>query len=100
MKTTPHLPVVRCRGSLRRCSRLAAAFIPPTRDTPLLKLLYFVIDIALLFSLIGIHAAECERLGFFGRRRRAVRQSAPRVTGVIVAHRRARDVLGSPVNLT
>lgn len=46
--------------------RVAAAFIPPNPDTPALELLYFVIDISLLFGLIGIYAAECERLGWLG----------------------------------
>jgi len=37
--------------------RVAAAFIPPTPDTPALELLYFAIDVSLLFGLIGFIAA-------------------------------------------
>ena len=66
MKTADILRLSGAAAALGGALRVAAAFIPPNPDTPALELLYFVIDISLLFGLIGIYAAECERLGWLG----------------------------------
>ncbi len=66
MKTTHVLRLAGVAAAVGGALRIAAAFIPPEPDTAALELLYFIIDLSLLFGLIGIYAAECERLGWLG----------------------------------
>jgi hypothetical protein len=46
--------------------RVAAAFITPEPGSTTLELLYFVIDLALLFGLFGIYASQYDGLGWLG----------------------------------
>ena len=43
--------------------RVLASFTPPSPGDPLLELLYLLIDLFLLFGLIGIYLGRCERAG-------------------------------------
>ncbi len=66
MKTQDVLRLAGAAAALGGALRVAAAIIPAHPDSPQLELLYFVIDLSLLFGLIGIYAQECERLGWVG----------------------------------
>jgi len=66
MKTREILRLAGAAAALGGALRVAAAFIPSHPDSAQLELLYFVIDLSLLFGLIGIYAQECERLGWIG----------------------------------
>src|SRR5947207_627641 len=66
MKTAHVLRLAGAAAALGGALRIAAAFIPSEPDTPALELLYFIIDVSLLFGLMGLYAAECERLGWLG----------------------------------
>ncbi len=66
MKTADAVRLAGAAAALGGALRVAAAFIPLVPGDLELELLYFVIDVALLFGLIGIYAAECERLGWLG----------------------------------
>ena len=66
MKTTNVLRLAGVAAALGGALRVAASFIPPEPDSAALELLYFIIDVSLLFGLIGVYAAECERLGWLG----------------------------------
>lgn len=46
--------------------RIAAAFVPWEQNVAWLEALYFVIDVALLFGLMGVYFAERARLGVAG----------------------------------
>ena len=65
MKSATVLQLAGASAALGGALRVAAAFIPPAH-TPELELLYFVIDITLLFGLIGIYASEHQRIGWLG----------------------------------
>ncbi len=65
----PSIPYVRLFGALALLGgalRLIATFIPYTPDSLALESFYFVIDIALIFGLIGIFAARMQTLGVAG----------------------------------
>lgn len=66
MKTTDVLRLAGAAAALGGALRIAAAFIPSQPDSAQLELLYFVIDLSLLFGLIGIYAGQCERFGWIG----------------------------------
>jgi len=66
MKATHVLRLAGVAAAVGGALRVAAAFIPPEPGSVPLEFLYFVIDVSLLFGLIGIYAAECERLGWLG----------------------------------
>ena len=46
--------------------RIGSAFVPWTPGSAALELFYFVIDVLLLFGLMGVYLAHREQLGIFG----------------------------------
>jgi hypothetical protein len=66
MKTAHALRLSGAAAALGGALRLVAASIPPQPDSIELELLYFIIDLALLFGLIGIYVSEGEQPGRFG----------------------------------
>jgi len=66
MKAADAVRLAGAAAALGGALRLAAAFIPAAPGNLEIELLYFIIDVALLFGLVGLYAADCERLGWLG----------------------------------